>query len=86
MREALNKVGSYISKAFCDGGVPSSSRLLTIPHSIAAIFVLIYVTIKNHAAPDATVCGGLGVFATVHYMVNKTGSAVESFSKKKDGE
>jgi len=72
----------FIRQAFCDGGVPSSSRLLTIPHVITSIFVLVYVTIKNHAIPDATVLGGLGVFATIHYAVNKTGSAVESFSKK----
>ena len=82
MREFLRRAGAFTAQAFCDNGVPSSSRLLTIPHSMAAIFVLIYATMKNHQVPDATICGGLGAFATVHYFVNKAGSAAESFLKK----
>lgn len=82
MKVFFGKVGAFVTQAFCDNGVPSSSRLLTIPHVIASIFVLVYVTIKNHVIPDATVLGGLGVFATVHYAVNKAGNAVEAFSKK----
>ena len=39
-----------------------------------------YVTIKTKAIPDATILGGLGIFATVHYAVNATKSAVQSFS------
>jgi hypothetical protein len=64
----------FIKQAFSDNGSPSSSRLLTIPHSLAAIFVLVYATIKNHAVPDGTVCAGLGAFATAHYFVNKGAS------------
>lgn len=44
-------------------------------------FALIFVTIKNHAIPDATILGGMGVFATIHYAVNSTKSIVQSFSK-----
>lgn len=86
MRESFQKAGHFVAQAFCDNGTPSSSRLLTIPHSVAAIFVLIYATIKNHAVPDATICAGLGTFATIHYLVNKTGSAVQSFSPNKQNQ
>jgi hypothetical protein len=79
IKEAMKE---FLKQAFSDGGQPSSSRLLTIPHSVAAIFVLVYATLKNHSVPDATICGGLGAFATVHYLVNKAGSAVQSFSKQ----
>lgn len=82
MTESNQRVAQFIAAAFSDNGAPSASRLLTIPHVIASIFVLVFVTIKNHVVPDATVLGGLGVFATIHYAVNKTGNAVESFSKK----
>jgi len=75
-------VKDFVRQAFCDNGVPSSSRILTIPHSIAAMFVLIYVTLKTGHSPDATVCAGLGSFATVHYLVNKAGSTISSFSPK----
>jgi hypothetical protein len=61
----------FLRQAFCDGGVPSASRLLTIPQSLAAIFVLVYATVKNHAVPDGAICTGLGAFATAHYAINK---------------
>lgn len=64
----------FIKQAFSDNGSPSSSRLLTIPHSLAAIGVLIYATVKSHAVPDGTALAGLGAFATCHYAVNKISS------------
>lgn len=76
----------FVKQAFMDNGVPSSSRLLAAVHSLAAAFVLVFVSVKTHAVPDGTVCGGLGAFATAPYLINKAGSAIESFSKKKDGE
>jgi hypothetical protein len=76
----------FIRQAFCDGGVPSSSRLLAAAHSLSVIFALLFFVIKTHALPDGTVSGGLGAFATAPYFINKAGSAIEAFSKKKDGE
>jgi hypothetical protein len=86
MKEMLSKTGAWIASAFSDNGTPSSSRILAAVHSLAATFVLIFVSVKTHAAPDGTVCGGLGAFATAPYFINKAGSAIESFSKKKDGD
>lgn len=86
MKVGLLKTIAWISGAFSDAGTPSSSRVLTLLHSIAAMFALIFTTVKTGHPPDATVCGGLSAFATVHYFVNKGGSAIEAFSKKKDGE
>lgn len=61
----------FIKSAFSDNGTPSSSRLLTVPHSIAAIFVMIFVAIKTHSYPNAAEGSALGGFATVHYLVNR---------------
>ncbi len=84
MKESFKIIGGWLGRAFCDGGNPSSSRLLAAGHSLATMFVLIFVAVKNHAIPDGTTCAGLGAFATAPYFINKAGSAVESFSKKKD--
>lgn len=65
----------FLTGAFSDGGTPSSSRLLTIPHSIAAIFVLVFVAIKTHTYPSAAEGTALGGFATVHYVVNRATTA-----------
>ena len=65
----------FLKQAFSDNGTPSSSRLLTVPHSIAAIFVLIFVAVKTHTYPDAVQGSALGGFATVHYMVNRVTTA-----------
>jgi hypothetical protein len=65
----------FIKKAFSDNGTPSSSRILTVPHSLAAIFVMIFVAVKTHTYPDAVQAGGLGAFATIHYTVNRVTTA-----------
>jgi len=67
----LKARSEYLAKAFSDNGQPSSSRLLTVPHSLAAIFVLIYLTIKTGHYPGLDEATGLGAFATVHYAVNR---------------
>ena len=61
----------FLKKAFSDSDQPSSSRLLTVPHSIAAIFVLVFVAMKTHSYPNAAEGSALGGFATVHYLVNR---------------
>jgi len=65
----------WIKKAFQDGGDPSSSRLFTIPHSLAAIFCVIFVTVKTGHLPNATETAAMGSFATVHYLVNRATTA-----------
>jgi hypothetical protein len=80
MLQSFQKIAGYFGDAFSENGTPSASRLLTIPHVLASTFVLVYVTIKNHAIPDATVLTGLGVFSTVHYAVNKASSVIQAFS------
>lgn len=70
----------FIKKAFSDDGTPSSSRLLTLFHSLVASSCLVYVVVKNHALPDGTVLGGLGAFSTAHYLVNR---ATTAFGKDK---
>lgn len=84
----LNKIGQLLSShigflksAFSDNGTPSSSRLLSIPHAAAAIFCLVYVSVKTHALPDGLAIGGLGAFATAPYAVNR---AAGVFQKKDD--
>jgi hypothetical protein len=65
----------FLKKAFSDAGTPSSSRLLTLFHSLVASGCLIYVVAKNHTLPDGTVLGGLGAFSTAHYLVNRATTA-----------
>lgn len=65
----------WISKAFSDNGQPSSSRLLTLLHSLAVIFVLIFVAVTTHHYPGTAEGGALGGFATVHYAVNRITTA-----------
>lgn len=71
----------FVKKAFSDNGQPSSSRLLSIPHSAAAIFALLYVVIHTHQLPDGTATAGLGAFATAPYAVNRVSNM---FQKKDD--
>jgi hypothetical protein len=61
----------FLKAAFSDNGTPSSSRLLTVPHSIAAIFVLVYLTIHTGHYPGMDEATGLGAFATAHYAINR---------------
>ena len=62
----------FIKKAFSDKGTPSSSRLLTVLHSLVACSAVTYIVIHspNHSI-DGGVAAGLGAFATVHYAVNR---------------
>jgi hypothetical protein len=74
----------FIKRAFSDKGTPSSSRLLTVLHSLVACGAVIYII--NHS-PTHTIDGGtatgLGGFATVHYAVNR---ATTAWSKDKPAE
>ncbi len=74
----------WIKKAFSDNGQPSSSRVLTAAHSVAAMFVLVFVAVKTHAYPDSVQGAALGGFATVHYAVNRITTAWGK--DKKDGD
>ena len=74
----------FLRKALSDNGTPSSSRLLAVLHSFAAVFCLVYVTIKNHAIPDGTVTAGLGAFATAPYAINRV-SGMFGGQKKDQG-
>lgn len=71
----------FVKKAFSDDGTPSSSRLLTLFHSLVASGCLIFVVVKNHTLPDGTILGGLGAFSTAHYLVNR---ATTVFDKNKN--
>jgi hypothetical protein len=77
-------IGQYLKSAFSDNGNPSSSRLLTVPHSLVACGCLIYVVIKTHGFPDGTVLAGLGAFATAHYAINRATTAFGKDKKDKD--
>jgi hypothetical protein len=72
----------FIKKAFSDNGVPSSSRLLTVLHSLVACSAVVYIIVRSplHTI-DGGVAAGLGGFATVHYGVNRITTA---FQKKAD--
>lgn len=72
----------FIKGVFSDGGSPSSSRVLTLVHSIVACGCLIFVVHKTAAIPDATTLGGLGAFAGVHYALN----AARNVFQKQDGQ
>ena len=62
---------SFIKTAFSDNGTPSSSRILTVPHSLAAIGCMVYMTVVTKGHPDAMAITAMGAFATVHYAVNR---------------
>lgn len=68
-------VSPWLSKAFSDNGTPSSSRLLTLVHSVVACGALIYVIVKTHLLPDGATLAGLGAFSTAHYAVNRATNA-----------
>ena len=67
---------TFIQQVFSDNGTPSSSRIYTGLHTLAAIALLFIATIWNQGKlPDATIIVALGGFATVHYLVNRSTSA-----------
>ena len=75
LAKAFERVSPYLGKAFSDNGSPSSSRLLTLLHSLVACGSLIYVLVKTHLLPDGTTLAGLGAFSTAHYAVNRATNA-----------
>jgi hypothetical protein len=75
----------FLKKAFSDNGTPSSSRLLSIPHAVAAIFCLVYVTVKTHGLPDGLAITGLSGFATAPYAVNRVSNMFGGQKKDQDG-
>lgn len=88
MRQVLAKLSSlasahldFLKKAFSDNGQPSSSRLLTVLHSFAAMFVLIFIAVKTGKYPGVDEATGLGGFAVVHYGTNRIS---KMFGKDKD--
>lgn len=70
----------FLKRAFSDNGTPSSSRLLTIPHTITACAALLYIVYKTHGI-DGMTASGLGAFAGAHYAINRVTTA---FGKDKD--
>jgi len=82
----LAQVGQWVKAAFSDNGVPSSSRLLTLLHSLTACGTLIYVAVKNHAMPDGTTLTGLGAFSAAHYAVNRVTTAFGKDKKDDKGD
>jgi hypothetical protein len=70
----------FIKRAFSDNGTPSSSRLLTIPHTITACAALLFIVYKTHGI-DGMTASGLGAFAGAHYAINRVTTA---FGKDKD--
>lgn len=80
---------SFIKKAFSDNGQPSSSRLLAVLHSVASIFVLVFVAVKTHTYPGAAEGSALGGFSVAPYMVNRITTAWgkdKDKDKEQDGE
>lgn len=73
--KAMEKLSPWMSKAFSDGGTPSSSRVLTAVHSLVACVTLIFVVVKTHMLPDGMTLTGLGAFSTAHYAVNRATNA-----------
>lgn len=86
MKALLRELLDYLKKAFSEKGAPSTSRLLTIPHSITAIFCLVYVTMKTGRLPSPTEMAGLGSFATVHYLVNRVSGSWGTKDSKADAQ
>jgi hypothetical protein len=70
----------FLKQAFSDNGTPSSSRLLTIPHTLTACAALLYIVYKTHGI-DGMTASGLGAFAGAHYAINRVTTA---FGKDKD--
>jgi len=64
----------FVKKAFSDQGSPSSSRLLTIPHTITACVAVLYIVFKTHTI-DGMTASGLGAFAGAHYAINRVTTA-----------
>jgi len=75
LSHAFQRVSPWLGQAFSDNGTPSSSRLLTLLHSLVACGGLIYVLAKTHSMPDGTTLAGLGAFSTAHYAVNRATTA-----------
>ena len=78
-------VFEYAKAALSDNGIPSSSRLLTVFHSLVTCGCLIFVSIKNHAIPDGMTLTGLGAFATAPYAINRASNMFGGQKKDKDG-
>lgn len=76
---------NFVKKAFSDNGQPSSSRLLTLLHSLTSIFLLLYIGIKTRTWPSLDVATGLGGFAVVHYGVNRVSGMFGGQKKDRDG-
>ena len=68
----------FLRKTFSDGGIPSMSRVMTIPHVIISCWAVVYIVLHTHGIGLDTLTG-LGAFATVHYGVNRV---TNIFTKK----
>jgi len=71
----LSPLVQYCKLAFSDSGSPSSSRMLSLFHSLVACGTLIYVSVHNHALPDGATLTGLGAFVTAPYAINRATNA-----------
>jgi hypothetical protein len=81
LRDLLSKHLNFVKIAFSDNGVPSSSRLLSIPHFVVAGFSILWTTIKTGGHPDYLAITALSGFAVAPYAVNRA-SNMFSYQKK----
>lgn len=73
----LSDLSNWISKAFSDDGVPSSSRLMTAVSMLIVLIGWLHVAIHTHAMPDAMGTGAAAALGTapltLHSVVNGWG-------------
>lgn len=75
-------MSEFLKGVFSDGGSPSASRVLTVPHVIVSCFAVVWVTVKTMHIPDAMTLAGLGGFATIHYAVNAARNVLQKTTQQ----
>lgn len=58
-----------------DPNSPQLAHVLSALFSLASVAWGTHYVIHTHSLPDAVTLGGLGVFSTVHYGVNRLAKA-----------
>jgi hypothetical protein len=80
----LRSVVQYARLVMSDNGIPSSSRWLTLFHSLVSCGCLIFVTVKNHGLPDGMTLTGLGTFSVAPYAINRASNMFGGQKKDRD--
>jgi len=63
---------NWIAQAFSDAGQPSSSRLMTLVHSVFAMLLMANYSYHNHGAiPDMGSITALGGYVMLPYGINR---------------